>query len=76
MLAEIASGKEAVAAVSQLRPDGMLMEIKLSGEIDGIDAPLALIGSFLKALRVHSKGLKVDSIPMGGSVGYHQPASL
>ena len=36
--AEIRSGEEAVAAASQLRPDVVLMDISLSGEMDGIDA--------------------------------------
>ena len=35
--AEIRSGEEAVDAVSQLHPDVVLMDIKLSGEMDGID---------------------------------------
>jgi len=36
--AEIGSGEEAVGAASRLRPDVVLMDIKLSGEMDGIDA--------------------------------------
>ena len=36
--AEISSGEEAVDAASQLRPDLVLMDIGLSGEMDGIDA--------------------------------------
>ena len=36
--AEIGSGEEAVDAASRLRPDLVLMDIKLSGEMDGIDA--------------------------------------
>ncbi len=36
--AEISSGEEAVEAASQLRPDMVLMDIRLSGEMDGIDA--------------------------------------
>ena len=38
VLAEIRSGKEAVVAAAQLHPDVVLMDIKLSGEMDGIDA--------------------------------------
>ena len=38
VLAEIRSGKEAVAAAAQLHPDVVLMDIELSGEMDGIDA--------------------------------------
>ncbi len=36
--AEIRSGEEAVVAASQLHPDVVLMDIRLSGEMDGIDA--------------------------------------
>ncbi len=36
--AEVSSGEEAVAAASQLHPDVVLMDIRLSGEMDGIDA--------------------------------------
>ncbi len=38
VVAEIKSGKEAVKAVSQLRPDVVLMDIGLIGEMDGIYA--------------------------------------
>ena len=34
----ISSGEEAVDAVSQHHPDVVLMDIRLSGEMDGIDA--------------------------------------
>ena len=36
--AEISSGEDVVDAVSCLRPDVVLMDIRLSGEMDGIDA--------------------------------------
>ena len=36
--AEVRSGEEAVAAASRLRPDVVLMDIGLSGDMDGIDA--------------------------------------
>ena len=34
----VASGEEAIAKARQLKPDLILMDIKLSGELDGIDA--------------------------------------
>ncbi len=40
--AEISSGEEAVDAASQLKPDVVLMDIRLSGEMDGIDAGLQI----------------------------------
>ena len=36
--AEVRSGEDAVHAASQLRPDVVLMDIRLSGEMDGIEA--------------------------------------
>ncbi len=42
--AEIRSGEEAVAAASRLRPDMVLMDIGLSGDMDGIDAAAQIRG--------------------------------
>ena len=42
--AEVRSGDEAVAAASQLRPDVVLMDIGLSGGMDGIDAAAQIRG--------------------------------
>ena len=36
--AEVGSGEEAVDAADRLRPDLVLMDIRLRGEMDGIDA--------------------------------------
>ena len=44
--AEIGSGEEAVDAASRLRPDVVLMDIKLSGEMDGIDAAAQIRDQF------------------------------
>ncbi len=44
--AEVSSGEEAVDAASQLRPDVVLMDIKLSGEMDGIDAAAQIRDQF------------------------------
>ena len=38
VLAEVGSGEEAVDAASRLRPDVVLMDIRLNGKMDGIDA--------------------------------------
>ena len=46
VIAEISSGKVAVEAVSQLRPDVVLMDIGLSGEMDGIDAAAQIRNRF------------------------------
>jgi len=42
--AEISSGEEAVEAASRLHPDVVLMDIGLSGEMDGIDAAVQIHG--------------------------------
>ena len=38
VIAEISSGKESVDAASRMRPDVVLMDIKLGGEMNDIDA--------------------------------------
>ena len=40
--AEIRSGEEAVAAACQMRPDVVLMDIWLGGDLDGIDAAVQI----------------------------------
>ncbi len=44
--AEIRSGKEAVEAASRLHPDVVLMDIGLSGDMDGIDAAAQIRNRF------------------------------
>ena len=44
--AEIGSGEKAVEAASQLRPDVLLMDIRLSGEMDGIAAAAQIRDQF------------------------------
>ncbi len=44
--AEIRSGKEAVDVASQLNPDMILMDIRLSGDLDGIDAAAQIRNRF------------------------------
>ena len=44
--AEIRSGEEAVAVASQMRPDMVLMDIGLSGDMDGIDAAARIRSQF------------------------------
>ena len=44
--AEIRSGEEAVEAASRLHPDVVLMDIGLSGEMDGIEAAAQIRGQF------------------------------
>ena len=44
--AEVGSGEEAVNAASQRRPDVVLMDIRLSGEMDGIDTAAQIRDQF------------------------------
>ncbi len=44
--AEIRSGEEAIDAASRLRPDVVLMDIRLRGEMDGIDAAAQIRDQF------------------------------
>jgi CheY-like chemotaxis protein len=44
VVGNVASGAQAIAAALQLQPDVVLMDIRLQGEMDGIEA----------ALRIHS----------------------
>ena len=44
--AAVSSGEEAVEAASQLHPDVVLMDIGLSGEMDGIDAAAQIRDQF------------------------------
>jgi len=46
VVAETRSGEEAVEAASRLHPDVVLMDIGLSGEMDGIDAAAQIRGQF------------------------------
>ena len=46
VIAEDSSGEEAVEAASRLHPDVVLMDIGLSGEMDGIDAAAQIRGQF------------------------------
>ncbi len=43
---EVRSGEEAVEAASRLHPDVVLMDIGLSGQMDGIDAAAQIRGQF------------------------------
>jgi CheY-like chemotaxis protein len=42
VVATVASGEEALVAAKQAQPDLVLMDIRLGGQMDGIDAALAL----------------------------------
>ena len=46
VVAEVRSGEDAVDVASQLRPDLVLMDIRLNGEMDGISAAAQIRGQF------------------------------
>ena len=45
-IAEVTTGEEAVSVISQVRPDLVLMDIGLAGEMDGIEAASRIRGQF------------------------------
>jgi DNA-binding response OmpR family regulator len=46
----VATGEEAIAMAARSRPDLVLMDIRLAGEMDGIDAAIALRGQGIPTL--------------------------
>jgi DNA-binding NarL/FixJ family response regulator len=67
-------GEQAIALARRVKPDVMLMDIELAGEMDGIEASLAIkrehpeIGIVI--LSVHDDPLYVTSLPLGESTGW------
>ena len=67
-------GEQAIALARKVKPNVMLMDIELAGEIDGIEASLAIkkespeIGIVI--LSVHDDPLYVTSLPLGESGGW------
>jgi DNA-binding NarL/FixJ family response regulator len=67
-------GEQAIALASKVKPDVMVMDIELAGEMDGIEASLAIkrehpeIGIVI--LSVHDDPLYVTSLPLGESTGW------
>lgn len=67
-------GEQALALASRVKPDVIVMDIELAGEMDGIEASLAIkrehpeIGIVI--LSVHDDPLYVTSLPLGESTGW------
>lgn len=67
-------GEQAIALARKVKPDVMLMDIELAGEMDGIEASLAIkkespeIGIVI--LSAHDDPLYVTSLPLGESGGW------
>ena len=71
--AEISSGEEAVEAASRLRPDVVLMDIWLSGEMDGIDAAARIrdqLGVPVVYLTAHSDEATLERAKLTEPFGY------
>lgn len=71
--AEIRSGEEAVVAASRLRPDLVLMDIRLSGEMDGIDAAAQIREQFdipVVYLTAYANGETLERAEMTEPSGY------
>lgn len=67
-------GEQAIALARKVKPDVMLMDIELAGEMDGIEASLAIKkespGIGIVILSVHDDPLYVTSLPLGESSGW------
>lgn len=67
-------GEQAIALARTVRPDVMLMDIELAGEMDGIEASLAIKnenpGIGIVILSAHDDPLYVTSLPLGESAGW------
>jgi DNA-binding NarL/FixJ family response regulator len=66
-------GKDAVALASSLRPDLVLMDIRLEGSMDGIEAAEAICRSHdvpVIYLTAHSNAATVDRAKLTGPSGY------
>lgn len=74
VIAEAASGEEAVAKTSALSPDLVLMDIRLSGAMDGLAAAAAIAASGSAAkvlmLTLHDEPNYVQAALAAGACGY------
>ncbi len=71
--AEISSGEQGVDAASQLHPDVVLMDIRLSGEMDGIDAAARIRDQFdvpVVYLTAYADGATLDRAKLTEPFGY------
>lgn len=66
VVAELDSGEAAVAAVADLRPAMVLMDINLGG-INGIEATRGIIDTLPETVVVLLSTYDVDSLPLGAS---------
>lgn len=74
VVALAASGEEAVEQVSQLRPDIVLMDIRLGGGIDGLEATRQIVslgfGTRVLMLTLHEMPAYVREALAAGAAGY------
>src|SRR3954453_13643378 len=64
LVAEVASGEEAVASVADLQPDLVLMDINM-GELDGIEATRMITTSYPKVRVILGATYGLDDLPPG-----------
>lgn len=70
----VADAPKAIALAREARPDVMLMDIELAGEMDGIEASLAIKkenpGIGIVFLSAHDNPRYLTSLPLGESTGW------
>ncbi|HTV00931.1 MAG TPA: response regulator [Luteitalea sp.] len=73
VVGSVVSGAQAVSQADALRPDLVLMDIRLKGEMDGIAAATAIrqsVGTPVVFLTAHSDHMTVDRAKDAGPYGY------
>ena len=73
VVGSVVSGPQAIAAAEQLRPDLVLMDIRLKGEMDGIEAATQIsrtLGTPIVFLTAHSDHMTVERAKSASPYGY------
>jgi two-component system cell cycle sensor histidine kinase/response regulator CckA len=73
VVGSVVSGEQAIATAEQLRPDLVLMDIRLKGEMDGIEAATRIIrtvGTPIVFLTAHSDHNTVERAKAASPYGY------
>lgn len=66
VIARVTTGEEAVEIALEMLPDLILMDIRLAGELDGIDASMKI--------RVHNQEIRIIYVTGNADPGYREKA--